>query len=50
MCDATESAEPLECDYTITFGTSYTEEVLEDMTISERVANAITVRKLILWD
>ena len=49
VCDAIGATHPVVCSWFGTIGTSYTEEVLEDMDISAGVAEAITVRNIHLF-
>ena len=43
VCDAMGATQPVECSYVKTIGTSYTEEVSENMAISAGVSAEITV-------
>ena len=48
VCDATGATQPVECSYMKTIGTSYTDQVSEDMAISAGVSSEISVRNLSL--
>ena len=48
VCDATGATQPVECSYMKTIGTSYTDQVSEDMAISAGVSAEISVRNLSL--